>query len=224
MKTETTSRRWFRRIGQGVLLALALWIAADWLLPRQNSIRDFDPAEVARMDTDMWKSYYRREPVRLLGQLAGALRTQFHAPFWRSWVLAFQAAKAAFDFKDGKSRADYEKTLPILTDYYKGIYALSAEPFDVARAANTELAWWIVHRERNHQPADALANALAEAAAALYNQKPADFQEYGRFRTEAMRIRDQSAERPGGTTDADWQQIQMLLNQSWASLHWAVHQ
>lgn len=201
---------------------MALWMATDMFVPRQHSIRVFDVAAIAQKDTEMWQSYYRREPVALFGQLASALRDQFGAPFWRSWGLAFWASKAAFDFKNGKSRTDYEKALPTLVTYFSGIRALSVEPFDVRKAARAELDWWIVHRERETQPAGALARSLAQAAGVLYNQPASDFLSYGAYRAEAMHLRDESTNRSGGTKPADWIAIRHQLDLSWAALHAAV--
>jgi hypothetical protein len=205
-------------------VALALWIGTDFLVPVQHSIRAFDAAAVAEKDSEMWQSYYRKERLTLFYQLADALRDQFGAPMWRSWGLAWWAAKAAFDFKNGTSRADYEKALPTLETYFAGIRALSVEPFDTKKAARAELDWWIVHRERGQHSPGALANALAQAASVLYNQPPTDFVDYARHRAEAMRIRDDTAIQPGGTTPAHWTAIRQQLDSSWAELHRAVNQ
>ncbi len=214
---------WSGWVGRGFLVGLVLWIATDFLIPRQHSIRQFSVEAIAQKDTEMWRSYYRREQVALFGKLAEALRDQFGAPFWQSWGLAFWAAKAAFDFKNGKSRADYDRVIPTLETYFSSIQALSVEPFDVKKAARAELDWWIVHREREKQPTGALAQSLAKAAGVLYNQPAPHFLAYGRYRAEAMRIRDEAANRPGGTTEADWNQIHHQLYRSWTALYQAVH-
>ena len=124
--------RWFWRSG---LLALLLWIGVDLFVPRQHSIRQFDPQAVARLETAMWRSYYEKKPVLLFWQLSGGLRQQFHAPFWRSFKLAFQATKAAFAFKGGTSRVDYQQALPDLIVYYESIQALSTETFGRAESS-----------------------------------------------------------------------------------------
>src|SRR5688500_8950441 len=99
----------------GVILALLLvWVASDLYAPRRTSLREFDADEVARLETAMWRSYYGRERARLFAQLGELLRTQYRLPLVRSNVVAYQAAKAAFVFKDGRGRADYEKALPNL--------------------------------------------------------------------------------------------------------------
>src|SRR5215212_3366757 len=105
------------RIFIGLLIVgvlLASWIAFDLYAPHKVDIRDFDADEVARLDTAMWRSYYSRERLKLYGQLTQLLRTQYRLPFWRSNAVAYRAARAAFVFKDGHSRADYERALPDL--------------------------------------------------------------------------------------------------------------
>src|SRR5262245_10147643 len=125
----------------GILIAAVIWIAVDvfGFGLRPGDLRDFDPEVVARLETDMWRSYYDRRQVLLFFQLAKTLRTQYHVPFLRSNVIAFRGAKAAFVFKDGKNRADYERALPDLVKYYGWIRRTSSTPFDVNEAARLEL-------------------------------------------------------------------------------------
>lgn len=210
-----------RNIVFGVLAALLLTAALDLYYPVSTDLRAFEAEEVARLDTIMWRSYYDRQPVRLFLQLAELLRVQFNLPWLRSHVVAFHAAKAAFVFKDGRNRADYEKALPDLMRYYRALRKVSTTPFDVEQEAQLELEWWIVHRQREqHAPGD-LDRALAEAAAELYRVPAESLMEYGRLRTEAMNIRDRKAV-AGGVTEEDWKQIEELLRGSWKSLWQAV--
>lgn len=202
-------------------LALVLigWIAVDLSVPRKHSIRRFDPVAVAQLETAMWRSYYDKNPVLLFWQLAGGLRQQFHAPFWRSFGLGFQATKAAFVFKRGQSDTDYQQALPELTTYYHNIQELTAEPFTIPDMAREELNWWIVHRQRDRYSYADLANALDTTAAVLYRQPASSFTRYGQLRAEAMRLCDEAGR---GATEADWQRIEQVLNQAWGELHRVV--
>ncbi|HYH84683.1 MAG TPA: hypothetical protein VEX60_04320 [Pyrinomonadaceae bacterium] len=205
-----------------IVLLLAAWVAYDLYAPRRTSLRDFDADEVARLETAMWRSYYSRERARLFAQLGELLRTQYRMPLVRSNAVAYRAAKAAFVFKDGKARADYEKALPNLVSYYKSIREVSDTDFDVERAARLELEWWIVHRERaRHAPGD-LERALASLASEIYRIPAEHLAEHARLRAEAMKIRDTKAEQ-GGVTEDDWKRIDELLHDSWRSLHHAVN-
>jgi len=90
-----------------IVVALIVWVAIDLYGPRTSHLRDTDPDEVARLETAMWRSYYEKQQVRLFNQLAELLRKQYNMPLVRSNRVAYQAAKAAFIFKDGKLRSDY---------------------------------------------------------------------------------------------------------------------
>jgi len=200
-----------------VVGALLLWTGLDLFGPGRADIRQFDPNEVAHLDAAMWRSYYDRNQRELFFQLAELMRLQFHFPLLRSNEVAAYAARAAFIFKDGHNRADYQKALPDLVRYFQAIREISKTSFDVPRAAQLELEWWIVHRERGKHADGDLPRALAEAASELY-QVPADrLMEYGQFRTDAMKIRDAKAA-AGGVTENDWRQIEIDLQASWQSL------
>ncbi len=201
---------------------LVCWIAFDLKRTHATELRRFDPVEVARLETAMWRSYYERRRLRLFTELSELLRRQYGFSFWKSNRVAYSAARAAFVFKDGQSRADYERALPYLRDFYGAIREASDVSFDVERVARLELEWWIVHRERAKYKEGDLGRALAEAAAEIYRVPVERLSEHGRLRAEAMTIRDTRAE-AGGVTQADWTRIDQLLHASWQSLHTAVN-
>jgi hypothetical protein len=207
------------------LVAIAVvitgWALFDLFGPRRTDIRVFDPAEVARLDTEMWRSYYDRKPGRLFLQLAELMRSQFDLPWLRSHLVAAHAARAAFVFKDGRGRADYERAVPSLTSYYRALLSVSRTPFDVDSAARLELEWWIVHREHAGAGGEPLQRALADAAAVFYRVPASELGDYARGRTVAMDIRDTRA-RDGGASDDDWRSIGEHLARSWTALHRAV--
>ncbi len=203
-----------------IVAALLLWVGLDLFVPRRVDIRHFNAEEVARLDAAMWRSYYDRQPRRLFFQLAELMRDQFHFPIFRSNRVAL-SARAAFIFKDGHNRSDYEKALPDLADYFQQIHDISATSFDVERAAELELEWWIVHRERDTHHEGDLARAAAGAAAELYQVSPDKLAEYGQYRAAAMTIRDTKAA-AGGVTEDDWHEIQTDLLIAWQSLSKAI--
>ena len=213
---RTRRRRRVLAVIAALFIILAAWVAYDLYAPRRTTLRDFDPDEVARLETEMWRS------VRLFTEMSELLRTQYRLPLWRSNAVAYQAAKAAFVFKDGHSRADYERALPALVSFYKSIREVSDTDFDPQRAARLELEWWIVHRERARHPPGDLDRALASLASEVYRVPADKLMEHARLRAEAMDIRDAKAEQ-GGVTEEDWKRIDELLHQSWRSLHQAVN-
>jgi hypothetical protein len=205
-----------------VLVAVIGYASFDLFGPRAAKVRSFDPNEVARLETAMWRSYYDRERLKLYTQLTELLQTQYNLPFVRSNAVAYRASRAAFVFKDGHNRAEYEKALPCLVSFYGAIRKVSDIPFNIDRAAQLELEWWIIHRERkDHAPGD-LALALAELPAEIYAIPTQRMMEHARLRAEAMTIRDTKAE-SGGVTEEDWAKIDELLHDSWRSLSEAVN-
>lgn len=214
-----------RILFRSILIVLALLVGAllyDLYYPRTAKMREFDPNEVARLETAMWRSYYDRKQVQLFNQLSELLRTQYHMPLVRSNQVAYYAANAAFVFKDGKTQSDYEKALPELVKFYGAIRELSDIPFDVDRVARLELQWWIVHRERWKRGGEELPRALAAVQSAIYGVPVERILEHGRLRAEAMKIRDTKADNDTAMTEEDWSKINELLRQSWRSLALAV--
>jgi hypothetical protein len=219
----------FSRLARRALAALALalaalggWIAYDLSRAHSTDLRRFDADEVARLETAMWRSYYSRERLKLYAELGELLRKQYGFRYWKSQEVAYRAARAAFVFKDGRGRPDYERALPDLVAFYGAIREASTTEFDVRRAAQLELEWWIVHRERARRPPGDLERALAALAAEIYRVPAERLAEHARYRAEAMRIRDDKAA-SGGVTEADWARIDSLLHASWQSLLRAVN-
>ena len=204
-----------------IAVLLVCGVAYDLFYPRTTKLREFDPDEVARLETAMWRSYYEKQRVRLFNEATELLRTQYHMTPVKSNVVAYYAANAAFVFKEGKQRSDYEKALPDLIKFYSSLHNMSDIDFDVNKVAKLELEWWIIHRQRaQHAPGD-LDRALAELQAAIYNVPVERPLEHGRLRAEAMTIRDTKAEQ-GSVNEADWAKVNELLRQSWRSLAKAV--
>ena len=228
-KKAMPPRRAFSRFALRALAALAAalaalggWVAYDLSRAHTTDLRRFDADEVARLETAMWRSYYSRERVKLYTELGELLRKQYGFSYWKSQEVAYHAARAAFVFKDGRGRADYERALPDLVAFYGAIREASGSDFDARRAAELELEWWIVHRERERRPAGDLERALAALAAEIYHVPAERLSEHARLRADAMRIRDDKAA-SGGVTEADWARIDALLHASWQSLLRAVN-
>lgn len=201
------------------LAALLAWIAIDLLVPRRTEFRSFNALEMGRLDGDMWRSYYERKPVRLFWQLTRSLRVQFDAGLWRSFPIGYFAARAAFTFKDGRSREQYALALPDLERYFAAISALSVKPFYAPAAARNELEWWIIRREPARFTTADWERYIAAVTSEVYQLPPERFAAFARLRVEAMVLRDQRGEQ---ITEADWSRIRGLLEQSWSELSGAL--
>jgi len=199
-----------------LLVLLAVWIIFDVFVSHHTNFKKYDFEVVAKLETDMWRSYYERKPVQLFWQLSKLLRTQYHLPFLKSNYVSYEATRAAFVFKKGDERSDYEEALPYLVKYYRSIRNSGDMSFNVDRAAKLELEWWIVHRERKKHPPSDLVKALADIQSELYQAPSQKFLEHANYRAQAMTLRDDLAEK-GQVSNQDWQRINDLLVASWKS-------
>src|SRR5438094_10292225 len=130
--SSDTPRRIRKIVVRVIVLGLAVLISGvlyDLYFPRTTHLREFDPDEVARLETAMWRSYYEKQRLRLFNQMAELLRTQYHMTPVKSNLVAYYAANAAFVFKEGKERSDYEKALPDLIKFYSAMRKMSDIPF-----------------------------------------------------------------------------------------------
>ena len=200
-----------------VILIAIIWLAYDLFAPHHGDLRAFNAQEVGRLETEMWRSYYANDQLNLFNQAARTLREQYGTRAARSYVIALQAARAAFTFKGGHSRSDYERALPQIGSFYKSIRESSNIAFDPNQAAKLELEWWIIHRERKkHEPHD-LVNALAQLQSEVYRIPSERAMKHAELRAEAMLLRDDKEEK-GTVSEEDWKRIDELLRGSWQSL------
>ncbi|MDI2077250.1 MULTISPECIES: hypothetical protein [Bradyrhizobium] len=65
-----------RKMLLGIAAAAAL-VAAYAVIPRRADLRAFDPAEMARLETAMWRDYYDKRYAALFYHLYESTRTQF---------------------------------------------------------------------------------------------------------------------------------------------------
>ena len=203
-----------------VLLIALIWLLYDLFAPHRGDLRAFNAQEVGRLETQMWRSYYANDQLSLFNQAATTLREQYGTPRTRSYIIALEAARAAFTFKGGHSRSDYERALPQIESFYKSIRESSNIAFDPNRAAKLELEWWIIHRERRkhgEQAPEDLARALAELQSEVYRIPAERAAKHAELRAEAMLLRDDKEEK-GTVSEEDWNRIEQLLRASWQSL------
>jgi hypothetical protein len=137
-----------------------------------------------------------------------------------SQVLAFYLVRAAFVIKNGKNRADFSKALPYLIRYYDKLNSISRISFDARRAAEQELEWWIIRRERGEHPPVEWEKFLALNASTVYHQPPQRFEVYAHERVQAMLLRDGKGE---SMTEQDWNVVDHTLERAWKSFSENLH-
>jgi hypothetical protein len=122
------------------LLLGAIAVYASW--PRKADLRAFEPAEIARLETAMWRDYYDKRYPALFYHLYELSRTQFVFSPLDSFRIAWAAARAANAFQPTRSREAANAALAALVAYYTLLAAAAPGGFDVAEAAWLELDWW----------------------------------------------------------------------------------
>jgi hypothetical protein len=203
-----------------VILVSAITAAGIFLCwPRKADLRVFDPAEMARLETAMWRDYYEKHYPRLFYHLYGLSRTQFGFSPLDSFRIALSAAQAAKTFQPTRSRAEADAALPSLVTYYGLLQPAAPVAFDVSQAARLELDWWQARREKIG-PKD-YGKTVAEVAALTYGKNRDDpaMLESGIVRAEAMAYRDA---RYKSMMEANWSEIEVQLLRAYRLLKASV--
>ena len=203
-----------RTVTLALVVALVLGAAfAAW--PRQADLRGFEPAEMARLETAMWRDYYDKRYPALFYHLYALSRTQFGFSPLDSVRIALAAAQAAKACQPTRSRAAANAALPPLVTYYRLLASAVPGGFDAEEAARLELDWWQARRESIGPQQYGVT--VARVAAITYG-KPADEPSLlvsGIGRAEAMAFRDARGQ---AMTDADWSEIERRSRRAYQSL------
>lgn len=220
MKAEHSRISIFRRRESWLFATAFILLAALWFfLPRPVKPLDFDPDMMARLETQMWRTYYDKNYPELTYQLWEATRTQFGGSPFNALQIAYQAAQAARIFQASRNRDEAEAALPPLLRYYQLLQKQSGNDFDPAVAAAMELDWWQLRRE--HAPPEKIIAVLSELYGLVNNQSPAVMVDAVRYRVEAMAFRD--ARRNSGLVADEWNTLEEILRLSYHHLREAVH-
>lgn len=184
--------------------------------------KDFDPDDLANLETRMWKAYYRRQPARLFVQLNQALRAQAQVSWPRALKASLLLTRAAVGF--ARSTGDFDRFAP---DIIRGYRTLGLpDHVDVEAVARHELRWWVIRRELGLSAGAAAGEAITDVYAALYDIPRERVSEAGRLRGLAAEVRDRGAtDDPAGPTGpgtAYWPEVARLLRDSYRSLRAAL--
>jgi hypothetical protein len=190
------------------LAVLVPAVAAYTCWPRKVELRAFDPVEMARLETTMWRDYYEKRYPALFYHLYESSRAQFGFSPLASARIAMSAVLAAKTFQPTRSRAEAEAAIPYLMTYYGLLREAAPVAFDVQLVASRELDWWQARREAVG-PRD-YGIIVAEVAALTYGKSKDDsaLLTFGIGRSEAMAYRDARGQ---AITEQDWTNIERQL-------------
>ena len=179
---------------------------------------DFDPDQLARLETRMWKAYYRRQPARLFGLLVQAIHAQARVSWPRALGASLLLTRAAAGF--ARATGDYDRYAPDIGRAYRMLRL--PEHVDAEAVARHELHWWVVRREIGLAAGAAAGDAITDLYATLYDIPRERVAEAGRLRGMAAEVRDRGAtDDPDGSTGAGtayWPEVARLLRESYRSL------
>jgi len=180
--------------------------------------KDFDPDELARLETRMWKAYYRRQPARLFGLLVQAIHAQARVSWPRALAASLLLTRAAAGF--ARATGDYDRYAADIGRAYRMLKL--PEHVDVEAVARHELRWWVVRREIGLAAGAAAGDSITDLYASLYDVPRERVAEAGRLRGLAAEIRDRGAsDDPDGARGAGntyWPEVARLLRDSYRSL------
>jgi len=158
---------------------------------RQDSpMRRFDPRRLAHFERQNYVAYYQKDWLTLLRVSVSMVREGFAFSWLQAVYASYLVARAQIAFAPFP-----ENNLPLAEKYinrfYRFIKVAHREDFDVCRATDLEIHWWLVHRKLfgnrdNQELVDALTGLYAEA----YGVEPAAVAPAARERAMGMLCSD----------------------------------
>jgi hypothetical protein len=205
-----TRIKFYCRIGLLALAAGLVLVVAQDRTARPNP-RGFDPQEMGRLESAMWRSYYDGRWLRLIGQTMQVSCGQYGFSWWDGARLSKHAAIAAMYFR---RETNDPRCIGQLESYYGIVRHATRISFDVSEAARLELQWW-QERRRDVPPAQ-YARTIARLSGFIHGVGEVEAMESALLRTHAMVYRD--ARRDGKMTDADWEEVSRQLTAAYTVL------
>jgi hypothetical protein len=192
------------------------------MMKTDKTIRTFDPARVARLETENWVAYYQKRWGRLLQVSVGMVKEAFGLNTWQALQAAYlvgRAEIAAAPFPDN----DIPKAEAYMRRFYALVKRVHHEEFDVPQAARLEVAWWVVHRQYFGQAdSQPLVEALIDLYAATFRQPRERVREAAFRRAEAMRYSDRWVNESKASDSPLLAQVEAELLKSYTALRAAV--
>ncbi|HWL50889.1 MAG TPA: hypothetical protein VNQ90_00535 [Chthoniobacteraceae bacterium] len=201
------------------LAALVVLVAIGYAFyPRRGNFHSFDPAEMAALETIMWRRYYEGRYLSLAWNLYTITRHQYGLRPASSLKTAYHAAMAARMFRKSRGRAEAERAIPHLEKAYRCISDNTGSPFDTQKAAEMELHWW--QQRREHVPTEGYARTIGDLMTLVHKVDDPRMRHSALLRARMMAYRD--ARRNGQMKEEDWEVIRKNLTEAYQLYHDAV--
>jgi hypothetical protein len=158
----------------------------------RHSPRDFDPVTLGRLETTAWASYYRRRWPPALRAFVGMVGAGFGLGPRLTLVAAWHVLRANLAWAPVPHN-DPEAARASMLHFYRLVVAHSDLDFDPHRAAELEVRWWRVHRERQREDTASraeLETALVDLYSEVYSAPRDAMRPAAHWRAEAMDLSD----------------------------------
>ncbi len=192
-------------------------------LPGRSPLYAFNPDAVGRTEQKAWAAYYYRQWPQLFDLMLRMTRGAFGLSLPQAVYASYLNTQAQIVWarqgaQDGLAEA-------YMLTFYEYIREPVGGQYDSHKAAELEVKWWAVHRNRDQYPDhSALAQALAATYAEVYQMPAERMLPAGEARAAAMDLSDQWIREGKDPNSPLLSQIADLLVQSYRSLSDAVAQ
>lgn len=169
---------------------------------------------IAKAETVMWKSYYRKDVISLRKELEKIIIEQFNLNKSSALKVANHFSLASFKFILSGNKAksmilsELEKGYKIICEETNGTWSYKA-------AAKAELNWWVLRRTPGKNSAENVGDAIADLYQILYGKTNSKIEKAGYFRAKASKYRDMASI---DKKKIDWKKIEKLLYASYSCL------
>ena len=193
--------------------------SSEFELEKKRDLRKFNPEKTGTLEAEAWQAYYNHKFFKLSLVLVKSLRALYLFGPVESLQAGYYVADATIDFRKNKGQENKERVKQKLEKFFKVLSDHSLRSFDYRKAAELEVQWWFVDRYPT-QHEISREEAIANAAASIYNIDPSLLNEYANYRAQAMILQDEAE---AEHKEADWYQIELLLKKCYHSLFEALN-
>jgi hypothetical protein len=168
-----------------------------------------------------WACYYYRQWPQLFDSMLRMTRSGFGLSLPQGVYASYINTQAQIAW--ARQGAQGGQAEALMRQFYEYVREPTGGRYDSAKAAQLEVNWWAVHRNRNQYPDhSALAQALADTYAEVYQMPAERLLPAGEARAAAMDLSDQWIREGKDPNSPLLEQIATLLVQSYRSLSEAI--
>lgn len=195
-----------------ILLSIIALIVVYTLWPRDASLDQWNPQDMAENEVTAWKALRQGNTMKTAWNFYRIYDFEYRVSPVTALNMAQTKASAINSLLRFPDPADQERMIPRFVEINTRLRGEVAQEFDPATAGRSEYSVWVAVSENN--PVEALANFTKAHLASLYNQPPSSVQKAADLRAQALH---EAFSAPFETVD--WEKATSDLTNSWSALH-----